>query len=310
MPPESPATSRRRHTLRQARPLRQPGLLRQARPLHPVGWVALAIMAVALAAHALTDTERLIGNFHWWHWVALTLTAVLAGSHRALHRVRLGIEAVSSATLPIAWMLVWVVFGLQLFNVVTRYGNDFVEADILFGQPVSLAWQSFALICLVGINYGVRDGINPRIDFWWAGFSDRFKAALDFMLHTMLLLPFTAMSVRILQGYAATSLGRRHNGEWPDSWRVWNSWEGSADAGGLPVGPIKVMLLTGFALFGLQVIAEIIKAGFVLVGRYDYAGNTPAGNEHTNTTTTGNTPAGNEHTNTTTTEGCAPRRIE
>ena len=114
--------------------------------------------------------------------------------------------------------------------------------------------------------------MNPRIDFWWANFSNRTKAAIDFTVHTLLLLPFIIMSVRILKGYAATSLGRRRNGEWPSGWRVWETWESAADAGGLAVGPIKVMILVAFVLFGLQVIAEIIKTGFVLTGREDLGG--------------------------------------
>ena len=78
------------------------------------------------------------------------------------------------------------------------------------------------------------------------------------------------MSVRILQGYAASALGRRHNGDWPAGLRVWQSWEEAVDAGGLAVGPIKTMLFVGFALFGLQILAEVIKTGFVLIGRDDY----------------------------------------
>ena len=217
-----------------------------------------------------TDTELLIANLRWWHWGALGLVAVLSTAHATLNRVRLGMEAISSATRSVAWVLVWAVFGLQLLNVATRYGNSLVEADILFGQTTSLAWQSFGLMTLAGVNYGVRDGVNPRIDFWWAGFSKRVKAALDFTLHTMLLLPFILMSVRILRGYAATSLGRRHNGEWSSGWRVWESWERAADAGGLPVGPIKAMILVGFVLFGLQVAAEVIKTGFTLIGHEEY----------------------------------------
>ena len=87
---------------------------------------------------------------------------------------------------------------------------------------------------------------------------------------TVLLLPFIFMSVGILQGYVASSLGRRHNGEWSAGWRVWKSWEEAVDAGGLAVGPIKAMLLVGFLLFGLQLAAEVIKTGFVLLGRDDY----------------------------------------
>ncbi len=242
-----------------------------------MGWLAVGTLLIAAAAHVFTDTRYLIGNFEGWHWVLLIAVVALSAAHTTLNRIRVAIESISSVTCRIAWILAWLVFGLQFFNVVTRYTTEYVEADILFGEVVSMAWQSFALLFLLGINAGVRDGVNPRIDFWWTRFSDRTKAGLDFVIHAVLLLPFTVMSIRILQGYVSSSLGRKYSGEWPSGWRVWETWEEAVDAGGLPVGPIKAMLLIGFILFALQVIAELIKTGFVLIGREDYGKITTAG---------------------------------
>ena len=53
---------------------------------------------------------------------------------------------------------------------------------------------------------------------------------------------------------------------------MWEIWEQSADAGGLPRGPIKLMILLGFFLMAAQIIAEIIKQILVLMGREDLAG--------------------------------------
>ncbi len=234
--------------------------------LHPLGWLAGATIVVAIAARLLWDTEYWIGNLLWWNWLVLAGALAMGFWHDGLDRLRRGVETISTFSLNVSWILAWVVFLLQLFNVVTRYGNDLVETDILFGETTSLAWQSFGLMFLIAINFGVRDGVNPRIDFWWANFSPKRKAWLDFVIHSALLLPFIVMAIRILKGYAATSLGRRHNGEWPSSWRVWETWEEAVDAGGLPVGPIKVMILVAFVLFGLQIIAELIKTGFVMIG--------------------------------------------
>jgi TRAP-type mannitol/chloroaromatic compound transport system permease small subunit len=166
--------------------------------------------------------------------------------------------------------LAWVVFIVQLFNVVTRYGTRYVEQDILIGQATSLAWQSFAALFLLGVNYGIRDGVNPRIDFWWANFTDKTKASIDFVLHTLLFLPFVFMAIRILQPYAAIALGRKRDGTWPSGYRVWETWEQSSDADQLPVGPIKALLLVGFVLIGIQLISELIKTGFVIAGRRRY----------------------------------------
>ena len=240
------------------------------RILHPTGWLSLVTLLAALVTHLLVDTSYLIGHFEWWWWIVLVAGVALSAWHDGLHRLRLGIEFIPKVTLKLAMILAWAVFILQFFNVITRYSNEYVEQDILIGEVVSLAWQSFGLMFLVAINVGVRDGVNPRIDFWWINFRNKTKAALDFGIHTALLLPFIFMSVRILQHYAAAALGRRHNGEWPAGWRVWQSWEEAVDAGGLAVGPIKTMLLVGFFLFGLQLLAEVIKTGFVLIGRDDY----------------------------------------
>ena len=238
--------------------------------LHPSGWLVLGTLLAAVVAHLFTDTSHLVGRFEWWWWFLLLGGLVMSAWHDGLHRLRLFIEAIPRVTLKLAMILAWAVFVLQFFNVITRYSNEYVKQDILFGEVVSLAWQAFGLMFLVAINAGVRDGVNPRIDFWWTNFSNKTKAGLDFAMHTVLLLPFIFMSVRILQHYAAAALGRRHNGEWPAGWRVWQSWEEAVDAGGLAVGPIKTMLLVGFALFGLQILAEVIKTGFVLIGREDY----------------------------------------
>ena len=239
--------------------------------LHPSGWVAVGTLLGALIAHLFTDTSSLIGNFEWWWWILLLGAVAMSAWHSGLNRLRTWIEAIPTYTLRVAMFLAWAVFALQFFNVITRYSNEYVEQDILIGEVVSLAWQAFGLMFLLAINAGVRDGVNPRIDFWWANFSNRTKAALDFVMHTVLLLPFIFMGVRILQGYVASSLGRKAgSGEWSAGWRVWQSWEEAVDAGGLAVGPIKTFLLVGFALFGLQLLAEVIKTGFVLLGREEY----------------------------------------
>ncbi len=108
--------------------------------------------------------------------------------------------------------------------------------------------------------------VEPREDL-----AAECKAWLDFTLHCTLFLPFLFMGARLLVGYATTSLGRKRDGSWPDGWAVWNSWEQSGDADQLPVGPIKAFILVGVSLFAIQILAETIKMGFVMMGRDDLA---------------------------------------
>jgi TRAP-type mannitol/chloroaromatic compound transport system permease small subunit len=241
--------------------------------LHPLGWVAVAFAVLAVIATVL-GWDMLVARMPWWLWALTIATIAISAVPQALHRLRLGIEAVSEFTGGIAMALAWVIFFLQLFNVITRYTNSWFEADILFGETTSLAWMSFGMLFLLGVAYGAKNGINPRIDFWWAEFSKRRKAWLDFSLHTLLFLPFLILGLRVLKPYAARSLGYNRfanggEGSWPAGWRVWESWEKSGDAGQLAVGPIQAFIFVAFMLWIAQVVAEIIKTGFVIAGRDD-----------------------------------------
>lgn len=243
--------------------------------LHPIGWAA-AILGLLAVIATIAGWDLLIGRMPWWMW-ALTLAAIaIAAVPQALHLLRLAIERVSTTTGYVAFALAWLVFFIQVFNVVTRYSNDWFEADILFGQAVSMAWMGFGLLFLLGANYGVKAAVNPRVDFWWAEWSAKRKAWLDFIMHTVFFFPFLLLGIRVLLPYAKISLGFRPfandgMGEWPAGWRVWETWEQSVNAGELPVGPIQAFLLVGFVLWAAQVFAEMIKTGFVIAGRNDLA---------------------------------------
>lgn len=241
------------------------------RRMHPLGIVCAAVLIVAVLWHTVFSTERLIGNFSWWHWAGLILMTALSVVPKALHGLRLAIDMLASVILQLVWVVAWLVFIVQLFNVVTRYLNPLFDADILIGQMTSLAWQLFAALAILGLNYGVKAGVNPRVDFWWADWSTKKKAWLDFVMHVFFFLPFLFMAIGVLQRYAAISLGQRRTGEWPEGWQVWKTWENSPDADQLAVGGVKALLFVGFILFALQILAEVIKVGFVLAGRSRYA---------------------------------------
>lgn len=200
--------------------------------------------------------------------VATSLDAT--GHLRVLQTIRIGIERVTTWSGGVSWRLAWVVFVLGLFNVITRYVARFIERDIIIGEIFDLQWMLFGALFLLAFNYGVREGVNPRIDFWWTNFSPERKARIDLTIHLFLFLPFTWLAIRILYPWAMAGLGRNFDGTW-STWRVWETWEQSGDAGGLPRGPIKLLILIGFVLFASQVVAEMIKNYFVLVGREDLA---------------------------------------
>ena len=247
--------------------------------VHPAGFAAAGALIAAIIGTVAFDTERLVGSLSWWHWILLLAIVALSVMPDAMNAVRVGIEKIADLMLKLVWVCAWLVFIVQLINVVTRYTNPLFDQDILIGQMTSVAWQLFALIALLGLPYGVKNAVNPRIDFWWAEWSDRKKAWLDFTMHTFFFLPFLFSMTIILRQFATTALGkRRGDGSWPSGWRVWNTWEESPDADQLALGPIKAMIFVGFVLFALQIAAEIIKTGFVLMGKRDF-GQVSSGDE-------------------------------
>ena len=204
------------------------------------------------------------------------VTAVSGWQNGVTTGFAIGILAAGLAMGPL-WVIAWGIFIVIFFYVVTRYTARFIEANIIIGEVNSLGLQLFGLLALLGVGYGVKAGVNPRIDFWWAEFSNRRKAWLDFVLHGLLFVPFLWAALRLLHGYAKLNLGFKpdrvgnEDGDWPASWHVWETWTQSSDAGNLPVGPIRAMLFVGFVLFLLQIISEMIKGGFVLIRREDLA---------------------------------------
>lgn len=244
--------------------------------IHPLGWAALAFIVVAALLTLFADGYviglYLMGNLTWWQWLAAFAVLGLSFQPAALKALSAAIDRIADFTGGMAWRLAWLVFFFSLFNVVTRYVARYVEKDIIIGEVGSLAWMSFALIYLLGVNYGIKNGVNPRIDFWWAEFSNLRKAWLDFVLHVTLMLPFLVMASRVLYSYATDSLGQRRDGTWPSGWKLWETWEKSPDAGNLAVGPIQAMIFVGTLLFTIQIFSEAIKSGFVIMGREDLAG--------------------------------------
>lgn len=192
---------------------------------------------------------------------------------RVLDGIRRAIERVSGFGGAVAAYLIIAIFVIGILNVILRYYGRAQGTTLVSNLWVDAQWQLFGLVFLLGVGYGVREGVNPRVDFWYGGFSDRRKAVIDLVGHTVLLLPFCWTAARLVWPFGMAALGRRTTSDgtsWA-TWRVWEIWEKSNNPNGLPLGPIKFMMIIGFVLFGLQIVAEIIKRIFVLIGRTDLA---------------------------------------
>ncbi len=186
----------------------------------------------------------------------------------ALQGVRRVLDAVSGVGGVIARYAVLVLFVVGIVNLVLRYVGRTVGQTLVTNLYVDLQWQLFAVIVLVGLGYGMREGVNPRVDIFSGRWAPRRRAALDVVVHLLLFLPFCAIAVAVTWPFAMTALGRGFDGSW-QTWQVWQIWESSANPDGLALGPIKLLLWLGFVALLAQTAAQVIANVFVLVGRAD-----------------------------------------
>lgn len=163
-----------------------------------------------------------------------------------------------------AYLVVAVVL-IGFANAVLRYVGKFTGQQLTSNRYLELQWYLYATIFLLAFGYILKNGINVRVDFWYADRSPRTKAWIDFVGHLIALIPFCVLALRVTWGPLLTSWGARPDGSFTTA-QVWRIWERSPDPGGLPRAPIKTVLLIGFVLLLAQALAEMVKLAAELTG--------------------------------------------
>lgn len=124
-------------------------------------------------------------------------------------------------------------------NAILRYGfgggsNAWLE----------LQWYLFAAVVMLGASHTLSHNAHVRVDVLYGRWSPRTCAWIDLLGFIVFLMPVALL----LLAYS-----------WPIFWTAWLNGEMSANAGGLPLWPAKVLLPLGFLLLTLQGLAEIVK---------------------------------------------------
>lgn len=161
--------------------------------------------------------------------------------------------------------LVILVVAIGFLNALARYIGRFTGRQITSNLWFEVQWYLFATIFLLAFGYILKNEINVRVDFWYANFSTKTKAWIDFIGHLIALVPFCVLAIWVLWVPTLTSWGALPDGSFP-TWQVWEIWERSPDPQGLPRAPIKSMLVVGFVLLLLQALAELVKLLATLTG--------------------------------------------
>ena len=170
---------------------------------------------------------------------------------KALLAVSGAIDALSTFIGRLTFWLTLFMVLVGAFNVVTRYvGRAF---GLSFGGTLYIALQTYAynLVFLLAAAYVLKVDGHVRVDILFSNLSERARAWIDILGTLLFLFPFCFMGFALTRAYVATS---------------WRQREVNLNAGGLPIYPIKTVILIAFALLALQGVSEIIKRAAFLRG--------------------------------------------
>ncbi len=186
-------------------------------------------------------------------------------------------------------MIVPITIGVGISNVFLRYLGQYSGLKLTSNVVIELQWYLYTLIFLFSFAYILKNGINVRVDFWFAEQPERRKAIIDLVGHCLALLPFCVLALYVSWNPVLTSWGHDSRAGLFEGWEDWQGtrakvsnfmetcrasedcnitinswgkqlpWEMSNDPSGLPRAPIKSMILVGFGTLLLQAIAETLR---------------------------------------------------
>ena len=195
----------------------------------------------------------------------------LLAASRLIDRVT-GTIGRSAAWLTVAAALV------SALNAIVRKTFDWSANSLLEVQ-----WWLFALVFLLAAPWTLAVNEHIRIDVVSSRLSARTRNIIDVVGHIFFLLPMAAMIVYTSSIFLWTSYAQN---------------EQSANAGGLPQWPIKLLIPIAFTLLFTQGVSELIKRIAIMRGDLADPGGShgyheavvEAGTEHDAPKTTGRDP--------------------
>ena len=158
-------------------------------------------------------------------------------------------DAVDRLTEQVGQALKWLVLVASLISA----GNALMRYTINYSSNawLEIQWYLFAAMFLLAAGYALKHEEHVRVDVFFSQMSPRRQAWVDVFGGIVFLLPMTVLIVWTSIPIVAASI--RIN-------------EMSSDAGGLLRWPVKIMVPIGFAMLGLQGLAEIAKKYAVATG--------------------------------------------
>ena len=181
---------------------------------------------------AIDEFSRIFGLISIWLVLFCTLLSAVNAVIRYSSGGMLWLEAHTG----------WGVFG-WLYSLYSNNSNALGDTS----------WYMFAAIVMLGGAWTLKINALVRVDLLYGAVSERTRTWIDLLGGLFFLLPLCVLLIYFTWDWAWTSLITQ---------------EASADAGGLPQWPAKLMLPVGFFILLLQGVAEIIKCILALTTDY------------------------------------------
>ncbi len=160
------------------------------------------------------------------------------------HRYRMAADRLAGALGWISAALIFPTVAISVTNVVLRRLGAAQGRNLTSNALIEAQWYLYGLMFVFGFAYILREGVNVRVDFWFANRSSRTQSLIDLIGHLFCLLPFAYIGIKY---------------SWPSVELSWQQGEQSPDAGGLFRPPIKTALMFAFVFLAIQGVAEVIK---------------------------------------------------
>ncbi|QGM21858.1 TRAP transporter small permease subunit [Spiribacter sp. 2438] len=147
----------------------------------------------------------------------------------------------------VGFALRWLALALVavgVINVVGRYLGAQLGMQLSSNALLEFQLQAFSVIFLLGASYLLRHDGHIRVDILNNQLKPRTRAWIDLVGTVGFLLPFCLVMIHFSVDFVV---------------RSWSRLEVSPNPGGLPLYPIKTMLLVAFVLLLLQGISHAIK---------------------------------------------------
>ncbi|BBE73873.1 TRAP transporter small permease subunit [Oharaeibacter diazotrophicus] len=158
-----------------------------------------------------------------------------------------GIDALNAVLSRAVMWLVLVAILISAGNAVVRKlfsisSNAFLEAQ----------WYLFSAVFLIAAGYALQKGEHVKIDLVYGRLSRRTQIWIEIFGTIFFLLPFCIVTVWLVWPVVADKIA---------------TGETSANAGGLPMWPVWILIPAGFIPLGLQGLSELVKRVAFLTGQ-------------------------------------------